>query len=924
MDSFPNLKYVTRKGSDLDLEDLPKSVKKPFFKGVIRFFDKFLFTHPFRSFSLLIMFVAFPLSVFLTLSRENLQFRSEAEGSNLELSSGQIANLTPNKNFEINFEASGSRLEDIEFIEILSPSWFVGGSETGGLAQDGSRIYKLISYSGSPKAESSDGFALLARGMKTEKQPSCNGCDDENNYLYSLVEFNLNTKSCEDKSVWGRNPVGHVQGSYEGSVCSRFENECLVSSTWKKYDTLKDCQDARNAPQITSEYEDAILLFEVDCDGKVVGDTQSFEKKVEAVDKDGDIVRFNVNSSGDFVKVKQDSVEKIIKSVLEGKDTNYWNYNYSASLKGVVGADFIGKTYPVKVTACDPLGDCALKTINMSVLRRSNCEFQLPLTGNISVDISSPAENGEFESLSNIVWQMSGTSQYYVEVNLYQNDCKGFLEHIARFEKLSLDGSKGYAVSWDSRNYNDGDYCIKVLAREENVGSNWDASDQVIFKVRNDNQGPKITSSPPKTILVTGERFEYNITAVDPDGDSINYDVVGLPDWLRFDGRTMSGSTSVPGSYNFAVFVDDNHSGYDVQQITLNVSPPKNQPTNIKFLFPTQNSVLEGTENAVKWEASDPEGVSQIRLYFSKDQKNWNLIGSYGSGISVTNWDVSSLENGPYYLKLIVVDSSEQKVESSSISDLFYISNPKISPDQGVVEGEDTSMPAINNLTPEPDSEIQSFRPLISASLHPSSNASVNTNKVYAFLDDTDIKSICKITETDIFCEMKEDLDQGKHKAKIEITDTNEKETTEEWYFTILQEQDEETWEEDSEQPAEEDTITIPILNLEVSTSAFSVSVVLCCASFGLIAVSWLVYFIWSRSAEKKQQPSVLSQEPSVYGTSAPVQGEVQSTPFLPQQIAPTPMQSDPLSGQASTQPAQDYPRGTTSPANPADYGSGQ
>jgi hypothetical protein len=646
--------------------------------------------------------------------------------------------------------------------------------------------------------------------------------------------------------------------------------------------------NSQNAPQISNSIESSSFTFDVDCNGKVVNGPFKIDSTLSATDPDGDIVRFTVVSEGDFVSVSQDSVETIVKDVSGQSGKSYSQYIYSVVLTGEIPSELIGKTTTVKVNACDMSNNCSESTFDISAIRRSTCGFVLPETGAITVDISYPTSSSEYKGIDNVVWQMSGDSEYYVEVNLRKDACSTYVENIARFERLSLDGSKGYAASWDSRGHSDGEYCIQVLAREEDSGSNWDASDHVTFDVRNNNQNPEITSNPAKTSLVTGEQFEYSITATDPDGDQINYDIVGLPSWLKLEGQKVSGSTVTPGSYNFAVFIDDSHGGYDTQQIVLNVNPPQNQASSIKFVFPVKDSVLSGGSNTVKWEAADNDGISQIQLFYSKDGKSWVQIGTYPEETSETGWDVSSLENNTYLLKLIVTDNSAQKVESSLVSEAFYIAN--VDPDDGEEEQEeqeeqeeeDTSMPAINNLTPKPDSEIYSRKPLISASLHASNNAQIIADNVKVYLNDEEIDSICEISDSELLCQLQDELELARHKVEISLTDSKEKSITEEWYFIVIELEDLGQVSDDAED-SDEEYVTIPILNTQIRKSALTVSIALCCGALVLIAVPWLVYYIWSKRSGNDD-----------YGDGGVVQQPEQPTPPLqPSQEPSTGSQSD-------------------------------
>lgn len=871
-----NTKYIVRKSARFDLDDLEKSQVS--FSSFFQFIDRILFTKPLRSFSFLIIVGAFPLALFLTLRRGPVLISSRAMKRSVNIQMQEINTLKANKQISLPFNILSRGVEDLTFIEVLTPPWL---SQEGYVQQESPTLlgeYGHVVYSGVAPFEVTDRFVLLIKGKKLESASVCNGCDKDSLYAYNLAEFNLNTTSCEQTQVWGRNPIGYLDVEESDSFCIGFKEKCLVSDSWVSYDSSAECTQARDGPEFIKTIEDKIYTFEVGCDGSFEKSEFYFDETIEAKDRNGDIVRMRVYSPGDFVHLEQDSIETIVKQVSSTNQGHYSDFVYSATVKGSVDSTEVSKTIPVKITACDILGDCTEKEFDISLVRRSSCKFILPETGAVNVNISSPAEGSEFRGIDNVVWTMEGSEYFYTEVNLYEDDCKTYITNVARFNKLTLDGSKGYAVSFDSRKYDDGEYCIGVFAREDPVGSNWDGYHSQVFAIRNDNQNPSITSNPDNTNLNTGEQFQYEVVASDPDGDSLNFDVIGLPVWLTFESNIISGSTVIPGTYNCVVFVDDDHEGYTTQQISLNVTPPVNQISEIGFIFPQAGSVLSGQSNSINFSVGDPDGINLISLYYSIDGEQWNMIDSFAGGTTEVNWDVSSLANGAYFLRLLVRDGSIQQVETSEISDQFYISNPE-EPEEEEEEqtlGEDTSMPAINNLTPKPNSETSSKLPLISASLHPSNSAEIQVEKVEVYLDDDKITLACDISKEEVLCQLESELGVGRHKVRIEIEDTKDKKMTEEWYFTIIESITEEDTESEDVIQLEDDYIMIPIINREISKSALIVSGVLCCAALLLIIIPWLVYFLWNRRRSGGEQPGVVSEErhSPIPPTPTPSQGD--------------------------------------------------
>lgn len=882
-------KYISRK----DLDSYIPSQRRGFFGSVAKGIDHFFFSKPLQSFGLVIMLIALPIAVFLTLRSEKLFLRSEAQGGTITLSTSDIKSLPANVIYSQTFEVKTYNTGIPDLVSIVSPSWFASGNIAKGGTSD--RGYGVVTFTGTPSYDTKDRFILLASAQKSDTSV-CNGCDKDTN-LYGLTEFNLTTAKCEGAKVWGRNPIGRESDAGVSGACESFTQSCLAPDSWKQFQTLESCVQSDNAPTFTKTIEDQVYTFETDCEGNFKQDEFTFNESVNAKDSDGDIVRFAALTATDFVTINQDSVETIVKVVAQ-KNLAYENYDYQAQVKGDVTADLIGSSYPVYLSACDLHSKCSTSTFEISAVKRSICSREQQAVAGLTVDISKPASGLEFKGIDNVVWSITGgTGEYYVQVDLYgANDtaCTDFIEHIATFGKLTIPGG-GYSASFDSTKHSDGKYCVEVFV---GGGPNlWDASDSNLFSIRNINASPVITSTPPKTQLTTGEEFSYTVTATDPNNDPLSFDCVGLPDWLHFENNVISGSTVIPGSYTIAIFVDDAHGGYATQMVTLNVNPPANQPASIEFIYPVKDSVLSGSSNSIKWQASDGDGIAEIKLYYSADAKNWTLISPLPGSTMETNWDVSILTNGEYYLRLTIKDQSDLAVESSKVSERFYISNPVSLPEPPA----DTSLPAIKNLTPTPESETTSKKPLISASFTPSNGATIILEGISISLDDSDITKSCEVSLQDSKCTLDSELELGRHKAKVSVKDTKEKQMTEEWYFIIREEQIETVPAQKSEETAASDYFTIPLLQIKIQRSIIGTVSALCCAALLLVLIPWLIYFLWSKRGAKVNEataPTSPVQESSLtrdtsgsefyYPSAYPVSSEPQPVqPVVPEQPAP-------------------------------------
>ncbi len=846
--------YTKAKSKDLEKRSFSGKKEDNFLRNCVNKVDKLVFKNPVETLAFLILGIALPISIIIAIrTREEVDIRKLS--ADIEVRSSEIEDVVSASEFDFSITAKGTNVKELEFVDVSLPEGITPSREV----QDeiAENVFQKERSYGGEKVSKDGVFAVLTKG-ESKSDLICKGCDSESKNAYLLTEFNVVPSDEENQPVWGRNPVANK----DTNKCVKFPDKKFVSSSWKYYESEKKCIESELPPEIKSELKNEKISFSFNCEGKPKYDYQTFEQVVSATDSDGELVRFSVESKDDFIKVKQDSIENVINEVSSKEAFEYESFQYTARLEGKIGKDRIGETLPIKLSACNMDGSCKESEFSVQVIQRSGCSFTLPETGGeLTMSVDNPNGKKPVSGESDIVVAMEGAKRYDFEVKLYEKSCEeseNYVGSVLKKKDYKFDG-KGFTFELDSRKYDDGKYCLYAVSRNSKLdpaGSNWTKSDEVYITLQSSNRDPVITSTPPNTNLVTGDRFEYKLEARDPDGHKINYDFIGYPKWLKVSGRTIAGSTNVPGTYTLVAFVDDNHEGFDAQIITINVSPPQNTKSTIRFIYPTSGSVLSGGSNDIRWEATDPDGIKSISLYYSRDGETWRLIGNFGGSARSVNWDVSSLSGGQYYLRLVVVDNSSRNVQTAAVSDPFYISNSgkvpiddkdkKDDEDKGdkdkKIDIGDTSMPSINNLTPVPDSETYSVKPLISASLHPSNKAKIVTDEVNVWLDDKDITDLCQISRPEVVCELESDLAYGEHKVRIDVVDSKDKQMTEEWLFTVVEEV-----EDQEEEEVSEDTITIPGLGVEVERGAVIVSAILCVVALFLILIPWIIYYIWNK-----------------------------------------------------------------------------
>ncbi|SHG54434.1 Putative Ig domain-containing protein [Fodinibius roseus] len=157
----------------------------------------------------------------------------------------------------------------------------------------------------------------------------------------------------------------------------------------------------------------------------------------------------------------------------------------------------------------------------------------------------------------------------------------------------TLSGNPGYNAT--------GSYDVTISVSDGNDSD----SQSFTITVDNSNRPPSIDSKAP-TSVNEGDNYSYEISASDPDGDDLTYNLNESPSWASISGNTISGSPgfSDSGDHDFLVEVSDGNAS-DSQSFTVTVGGTDRGPS-IKSSPPT--SAVEGKEYSYVIEASDPDG----------------------------------------------------------------------------------------------------------------------------------------------------------------------------------------------------------------------------------------------------------------------------------------------------------------------------
>ncbi|ROT98918.1 tandem-95 repeat protein [Marinobacter sp. R17] len=177
-----------------------------------------------------------------------------------------------------------------------------------------------------------------------------------------------------------------------------------------------------------------------------------------------------------------------------------------------------------------------------------------------------------------------------------------------------------------------------------------------------DNQPPTITSSPQGAVYA-GQRFDYQVTANDPDGDALTFSLTqseagmtlsesGLFSWL-------APAESVGDTAIVEIQVDDGRGGLASQKLTLPVNESANHPPLITSTPETQALADSLYTYPITASDSDGDGFS-----FSLDQAPNGMVLE-GSQIS---WTPASSQAGQVHDVVVRVTDTRGAASTQSYS----------------------------------------------------------------------------------------------------------------------------------------------------------------------------------------------------------------------------------------------------------------
>ena len=129
------------------------------------------------------------------------------------------------------------------------------------------------------------------------------------------------------------------------------------------------------------------------------------------------------------------------------------------------------------------------------------------------------------------------------------------------------------------------------------------------------NQAPAVDQIIATQTITANQEWTFRLPEnmfIDPDGDDLSFEINNLPNWLKFDGNTLSGTPTMDdlGSLKFEIIAKDPYGETASQTLEINIQTPSNA------IMVSQNKIgslkadlLIGNEanNTIRGNAGDDE-----------------------------------------------------------------------------------------------------------------------------------------------------------------------------------------------------------------------------------------------------------------------------------------------------------------------------
>jgi hypothetical protein len=260
-------------------------------------------------------------------------------------------------------------------------------------------------------------------------------------------------------------------------------------------------------------------------------------------------------------------------------------------------------------------------------------------------------------------------------------------------------------LDWDTTDVDDGEYWLRVTASDTHNLEGEDISDGPFYIHNNETNAPIIRVVYPNggevlkgtvTVQIFGFDMEDNINT---DGVEIFYSpdqgnwtkvgsVPAVTDPVNHLYELEWNTTTVPdGVYWMRAYATDLTSmeGSDISDDSFIIHNNLDNPPTITIISPSPGSTAQGTVT-VQVQVDDLEdNVEVIEFYYSKNNEDWELIGTstspteVGGNIYTMSWNTNDLYDGEYFIRVVAKDNNSAPTEAFTGG--FNVDNDRLKPE---------------------------------------------------------------------------------------------------------------------------------------------------------------------------------------------------------------------------------------------------
>jgi len=199
---------------------------------------------------------------------------------------------------------------------------------------------------------------------------------------------------------------------------------------------------------------------------------------------------------------------------------------------------------------------------------------------------------------------------------------------------MTINSSSGL-ISWTPTAAGDYDVMVEVSDNGSPVKSITQSFTIHVGQPGPSNQPPTITSTAITTATV-GQAYSYNVEATDPDGDTLNYFLVGPPAGMTINFLTglIAWTPTTSGNYNVIVSVSDG-ALFDTQSFTITVGGSGTSLGQVQLISPADGVTLPPGDIPFSWNPVSNATKYQFIIYYPLGQVALEVI-DIGTSLIVT------------------------------------------------------------------------------------------------------------------------------------------------------------------------------------------------------------------------------------------------------------------------------------------------